>query len=194
MAGRRSREVLLGARPVLFGARALFAAAVVAAGWFGWSWYSTASAGSPPGLAGDQPDRVLQAAEQAVLNVSSLNYHHIARGIRLWKQSSTGPFLAGIVAGQAQLSHAVAQAKTITSARILDGALTSLRTGSGHPATATFIVAEQTTVTAPAGTPSVTQYRLQGQLTRTVSGWKLSSLHVVPTGAAAPSTGTTPGG
>ncbi len=146
---------------------------------------------TPARSAGQRPDRVLQAAEQAVLNVSSLDYHHIASGIRLWKQSSTGPFLAGIVAGQAQLTRAVAQAKTVTSARILDGALTSLRASAGR---ATFIVAEQTTVTAPTGTPSVTQYRLQGQLTKTASGWKLSSLHVVPTGAAAPGAGTTPGG
>jgi Mce-associated membrane protein len=84
----------------------------------------------------------------------------------------------------------VSQAKTITTARILDGALTSLRAGSG---TATFIVAEQTTVIARTGAPTITQYRLEGQLTRTPSGWKLSSLHVVPTGVAAPDTGSGPG-
>lgn len=175
----------------LLAARLAFAVAVLAAGWFGWSWISAAHAG--PSAGEQQTDRVLQAAEQAVLNVSSLNYHQLAPGIRLWKQSSTGPFLAGIVADQSQLEQAVTKAKTITTARILDGALTSLRLG---PGTATFIVADETTVITPGGKPSVTQYRMQGQLTRTASGWKLSSLQVVPTGAAAappPTPAPTPG-
>ncbi len=176
--------------PVLLAARVVFAAGVIAVGWFGWSWISAAHAGPPTGA--QQTDRVLQTAEQAVLNVSSLNYHQLAQGIRLWKQSSTGPFLAGIVADETQLERAVSKAKTITTARILDAALTSLHTGPGK---ATFIVAEQTTVIAPNGKPSVTQYRLAGQLTRTASGWKLSSLQVVPTGTATgPGTGTVPGG
>jgi len=167
------------AGPAVAGAWALFALAVVAAGWFGWSWYSAAHSGAPETSV--LRDHVLQAGEQAVLNVSSLSYMHLAQGISLWKQSSTGAFRAGIEAEQAQLEQAVATAKTVTTARILDGALTSLRPSSG---TAAFIVAEQTTVLTPKGTPSVTLYRLAGELTRTPAGWKLSALHVVPTQSA----------
>ena len=176
-------------RPLRLAASAIFTVAVLAAAWFGWSWYAAASAG--PSSAQQLRDRALQVAEQAVINVSSLNYHQLAQGIRLWKQSSTGPFRASVVAGQAQLEHAVAQAKTITTALVLDGALTSLRAG---PGSATFIVAEQTTVSTPTGSPNVTQYRLTGQLTRTASGWKLSELQVVPTSAASASAGITPAG
>jgi|HubBroStandDraft_1064217.scaffolds.fasta_scaffold03382_9 Mce-associated membrane protein len=176
-----ARRVLLSR----LAARLLLAGALLAAGWFGWSWYAAASSG--PSAADQLRDQVLQIAEQAAINVSSLSYHHLAPGIRLWKQSATGTFLAGIIAGQAQLEHAVSQARTVTTARVLDGALTSLRPSAGE---ATFIVAELTTVTTPTGKPSVTQYRLQGQLTRTAAGWKLSSLRVVPTGAASGTTGT----
>jgi Mce-associated membrane protein len=159
-------------------ARVLFALSVVAAGWFGWTWYSAASARPP--AAEQVRDQVLEIGEQAVINVSSLNYHHLAAGLRLWKQSSTGPFLAGITAGEKQLERAVTQARTVTTARVLDGALTSLK-----PSSATFIVAEETTVTAASGKPSTIQYRLRGELARTRAGWKLSQLAVVPTGQAA---------
>ncbi len=178
------------ARPLLLAARAVFVIALVAAGWYGWTWYSAARAGSPP--RSQLRDQVLQTAEQAVINVSSLNYHHVASGIRLWQDSSTGTFLAGIEAGRKQLERSVTQAKTITTARVLDGALTSLGVSQ-----ASFIVAEQTTVSSNGGAPSVTQYRLLGQLTKTASGWKLSELTVVPTGAATSSTpapGTSPAG
>ena len=165
--------------PLVAGAWALFALAILAAGWFGWSWYSAAHSDPPRNAV--LRDHVLQAGEQAVLNVSSLSYLHLAQGISLWKQSSTGAFRAGIVAEQAQLEQAVSAAKTVTTARILDGALTSLRPGAGSAA---FIVAEQTTVLTPKGTPSVTLYRMEGELTRTAAGWKLSALHVVPTQSA----------
>jgi Mce-associated membrane protein len=163
----------------LLGARILLAVAVLAAGWFGWSWYAAARTGTP--AASQLRDEVLQTAEQAVINVSSLNYQHLATGIRLWEQSSTGSFLAGIKAGRKQLERSVTAAKTVTTARVLDGALTSLRPDTG---VATFIVAEQTTVTTGSGSPNVTQYRLLGQLTLTRAGWKLSKLTVVPTGTA----------
>jgi Mce-associated membrane protein len=163
----------------LLGARIIFGVTVLAAAWFGQSWYTAAQTTTP--AVSQLRDEVLQTAEQAVINVSSLNYQHVASGIRLWEQSSTGSFLAGIKAGRKQLERTVATAKTVTTARVLDGALTSLRPATG---VATFIVAEQTTVTKGSGSPNVTQYRLLGQLTLTKAGWKLSKLTVVPTGTA----------
>ncbi len=162
--------------------------AVLAAGfaaWSGWSWYSAAQAGPPP--ASQLRDQVLQAGEQAAQNFNTLDYRTVSRGMRLWEQSSTGTLHDEITAGAAQFEKQIKQAKTITTGKILDGALTSLNAKAG---TATFIVAVQITVTPPHGTPTVKQSRLQGRLTRTPSGWKLSSLTQAPVGAV--NSGKTP--
>jgi Mce-associated membrane protein len=128
-------------------------------------------------------DQVLQAGEQAVINISSLNYRHLTQGVGLWEQS--GSLRAGILAGRADLERTVTQSRSVTTAKILDGAITVLGARS-----ATFIVAEQTTVVAGSGTPAVSQYRMVGQLTKTASGWKLSALNAAQAGAAS----TTPAG
>jgi Mce-associated membrane protein len=47
-----------------------------------------------------------------------------------------------------------------------------------------IIVALQITVTPAHGTAATKQSRQEGSLTRTSSGWKLSSLGQVPVGAA----------
>ena len=162
--------------------------AVLAAGfaaWSGWSWYSAAQAGPPP--AAQLRDQVLQAGEQAAQNFNTLDYRSVAQGLRLWEQSSTGTLHDEITAGAAQFEKQIKQAKTITTGKILDGALTSLDAKAG---TATFLVAVQITVTPPHGTATVKQSRLQGRLTRTPSGWKLSSLTQAPVGAA--NSGKTP--
>jgi Mce-associated membrane protein len=170
----------------------LFAAALVLvilaaafAGWASWSWYSAAHSGPP--ASAQLRDQVLQAGEQAAQNLNTLDYRRVAQGLALWEQSSTGALHDEIVAGRAQFTHDIQQTKTITTARILDGALTSLNTRGG---TASFIVAVQITVSPAKGTAVTKQSRLAGRLARTPQGWKLSALGQVPVGAAAGSSGT----
>jgi Mce-associated membrane protein len=163
--------------------------AILAAGfavWAGWSWSSAARSGPPP--AAQLRDEVLQAGEQAAQNFNTLDYRTVGQGLRLWEQSSTGTLHDEVTSGAAQFEKQIKQAKTITTGKILDGALTSLDARAG---TATFLVAVQITVKPPQGTPTVKQSRLLGRLTRTPSGWKLSSLTQAPVGAAANS-GKTP--
>ena len=158
--------------------------AVLAAGfaaWSGWSLYQASNAG--PAAAAQLRDQVLQAGEQAVQNFNTLDYRKIAAGLALWEQSSTGPLHAEISAGRAQFIRQIEATKTVTTARILDGALTALNPRAG---TASIMVAIQITVTPANGSPATKQSRLLGTLTRTPSGWKLSALGQVPVGAAAP--------
>ena len=129
---------------------------------------------------------MLQAGEQAVQNFNTLDYRKVAAGLALWEQSSTGPLHAEIVAGRGQFTQQIEQTKTVTTARILDGALTALNTRAG---TASIMVAVQITVTPVSGTPATKQSRLLGTLTMTRSGWKLSALGQVPVGAASPGSG-----
>jgi Mce-associated membrane protein len=166
--------------PVVATAVVLMLVAVGFAAFAGWSW-----AGAPrvPGSARTR-DQALQAGEQAVLNFNTLDYRDVASGLRLWEQSSTGPLHEEIVTDQAAFERQIEQAKTITTARILDAALTSLTQGS-----AAIIVAIQITVTPATGSTVTKQNRLQGQLTRTSSGWKLSSLSQVAVGSPSGSRG-----
>src|SRR6516225_1898262 len=170
--------------PLVATALVLAILAAVFAAWSGWSWYRASNAGPPAGA--QLRDQVLQAGEQAVQNFNTLDYRKVAAGLALWEQSSTGPLHAEIIAGRSQFEHQIQLTKTVTTARILDGALTALNPRAG---TASIMVAVQITVTPASGSPVTEQSRLLGTLTRTPSGWKLSALGQVPVGAAVPATG-----
>jgi len=184
MAGRPRRPAWTR-DPLIGTASVLLAAAVVFAAFSGWAWLSAprASAAAPI------RDEALRAGEQAVLNFNTLDYRRVEAGLRLWAQSSTGALHRQVVTGRAAFEQQVKQAHTVTTAKILDAALTSLNVGAGR---ARIIVALQITVVPATGTPVTKQSRLSGQLNRTPAGWKLSALGQVPVSAAAP--GKTPGG
>ena len=169
--------------PLLVTSSALLAVAVVFAAWAGWSWLSAPRAATDAVVR----DQALREGEQAVLNFNTLGYRTVTQGVKLWEQSSTGTLHSEIAAGQSSFEQQIEQAKSTTTARILDGALTALNTRAG---TASIIVALQITVTPAHGAAVTKQSREEGVLTRTPSGWKLSSLAQVPVGAAS-STGST---
>jgi Mce-associated membrane protein len=159
-------------RNPLFAAAALLAVAAAAcAGWFGWSWYQAAHSDT---LADARArDAVLQDAEQGVLNFNTLNYHNAAAGLRLWLDSSTGDLHSQLSQNLGQEVQLVQGKKTITTAKILDGAVTQLDTGAG---TASVMVAVAVTVTPAKGSPFTERESEVGQLSMTPSGWKLSAL------------------
>jgi Mce-associated membrane protein len=161
--------------PVRLTAVVLLAASVLFAAFAGWSWLSAPRVSATAQVR----DQALRSGEQAVLNFNTLDYRHVDAGVTLWLQSSTGSLHASIAAGKASFEQQIVKAQTITTARILDAALTSLRSSR-----AAIIVAIQLTVTPSRGTASTKQSRLAGTLTRTASGWKLSSLTQVPVSAA----------
>jgi Mce-associated membrane protein len=157
--------------PVLAAAALLAVAAAACAGWFGWSWYQAAHSGTL--AAARARDAVLQDAEQGVLNFNTLNYHNASAGLRLWLDSSTGNLHAGLSSNLQQEIQAVQQKQTITTAKILDGAVTQLDTEAG---TASVMVAVAVTVTPAKGSPFTERESEVGQLSMTSSGWKLSAL------------------
>jgi Mce-associated membrane protein len=166
--------------PLLGTASVLLVAAIVFAAWALVSWLSAPRASA----AAQTRDVALRAGEQDVLNFNTLDYRTVAQGLRLWEQSSTGTLHAQITTGQASFEQEIKQAQTVSTARILDGALTSLDSRAG---TAKIIVALQLTVTPLHGSPTSKQSRLAGQLTLTSAGWKLSALSQVPVEAVASS-------
>lgn len=165
--------------PPLTAALVLLLLAATFAGWSGWSWYQAAHAG--PSALAQARDQALRDGEQAVQNFNTLDYRNVGQGLKLWEQSSTGALHSQIATGAARFEQQVEQAKTVTKATVLDGALTALDVRAG---TATILAAVQIVVTPSHGSPVTKQSRLVGQLTRTPSGWKLSALSQVPVGAA----------
>ena len=170
--------------PLLATGGAMLAAAIVFFAVSGWVWLSAPR----PSAVSPVRDDALRAGEQAVLNFNTLSYRRVGEDLNLWAQSSTGALHRQITTGRAAFEQQIRQAQTVTTATILDAALTSLNIRAG---TAHIIVALQLTVTPAGGTAVTKQSRLAGELTRTTAGWKLSQLGQVPVQAAA---GKTPAG
>lgn len=166
--------------PVLLVAVALTVVAAACAAYFGHSWYAAAHDDS---LAYSRDrDAVLRAAEQGVQNMNTLDYRKVDQGLTSWEDSSTGDLRQELVQGRAQFAAQVRQAQTVTTAKILDAAVTELDDRVGK---AGVIVAVQITVTPSSGSPTTKQSRMRAQLTRTPSGWKLSALGQAPLGSTA---------
>jgi Mce-associated membrane protein len=163
---------------------------VIAAGfaaWTGWSWYQARHSGSVAGAR--LRDQVLREGQQAVQDFNTLDYRSLDQGLNLWESSSTGTLHREIASGRAQFEQQIRKAKTVTTATVLEAALSSL---DQRAHTANIIVALQITVKPQTGSPSTKQSRLEGTLQQTSSGWKLSALGQVPTGTTAPTGTTTP--
>ena len=150
------------------------------AGWFGWSWHDKSHSATL--TAAQERDQALEQGEQAVINFNTLDYRHVAQGLGRWKDSSTGTLQQQLSSPSTvkQFEQEVQKAKTVTTALVLDGALTSLNL-QAH--TANILVALQITVTPAKGSASTKRERLEGALIETSSGWKLSALGQVAVGS-----------
>lgn len=149
--------------------------AAVCAAWFGWGWYGAAH---DDGLAyAKVRDEVLRSGSQAVQNLTTLDHRDLDRYLRAWQDSSTSELYQQIVQGRATFEADVRKARTITTAKVLEAAVTEL---DEHAGTAGIIAAVQITVTPPEGAPATRRSRLIGRMTRTAQGWKLSALGQAP--------------
>lgn len=181
----RSKAERSGRRPQLAAAVALVAAAAVAAVWAGCSWYGAAH--DDDTAFARTRDTVLASGEQAVQNMNTLDHADLGHGLDVWEASTTGDLHTQLVQGRADFEKQVEQAQTVSTAKVLSGAVTELDTRTGK---ASVMVALQITVQAPKSKPSVKESRLLGELTRTSAGWKLSELGQAPMGDSASSGGT----
>lgn len=169
--------------PLLAAAIALAVAAAVAAALTGWSWYGAAH---DDGAAFARTrDTVLASGEQAVQNMNTLDHSDVDHGLDIWESSTTGDLHTQLVQGRADFEKQVQQAQTVSTAKVLSGAVTELDTRTGR---ASIMIALRITVEAPKSKPAVKESRMLGELTRTPGGWKLSALGQAPMGdsAAAP--------
>ncbi|MCS0637973.1 hypothetical protein NX801_20405 [Streptomyces sp. LP05-1] len=166
--------------PLLLTAAGLALLAAGGAGWGGWSWYTAAH--DEAAAHSVTRDEVLAAGEQAVQNMNTLDHRDVAAGLRAWQQSSTGELLKQLTDGRDRFERQIREAKTVTTAKVLSGAVTELDTRAGR---ASVMVALRVTVTPPKGKPAAKESRMLGELTRTPGGWKLSALGQAPVGTTA---------
>ncbi|MCS0635735.1 nuclear transport factor 2 family protein [Streptomyces sp. LP05-1] len=159
---------------------ALPAALLVAAGFAAWAcagWY--ASAHDEHVAYSRHRDAALDAAEQGVRNLNTLDHTELDHGLALWEESATGDLLGDLRRSRAQFSRQVRSARTTTSARVLSGALTELDDRAGR---ARAMVAVRVTVRTPDRKTAVKDSRMLAELTRTGGGWKLNALGQAPVG------------
>ncbi|MFJ8871163.1 hypothetical protein OHB07_32570 [Streptomyces sp. NBC_00111] len=166
--------------PLVVAAIVLTVAAAGAAGWGGWSRYDAAHDGSA--AYAEARDAALAAGEQAVQNMNTLDHAQVEKGLDRWEDSTTGDLHRQLVDGRDAFVKQIEAARTVSTARILSGAVTELDERAGK---AGVMVALRVTVTAPEGKPAVKESRMLGQLTRTSEGWKLSALGQAPVGNTA---------
>ncbi|MBO2455882.1 hypothetical protein J4573_53025 [Actinomadura barringtoniae] len=153
--------------------------AAMAAAWFGWSWYGAKHDDSLAYSAAR--DEALQSGEQAIQNLNTLDYRSLDKSLQTWVDSSTGDLQRDITQGRAGFEQKMREAQTVSTAKVLEGAVTELDDRSGK---ARVIVAVEVTVTPPKGDSVVKRNRLIGELTRTRAGWKLSAVAPAPVGNA----------
>ncbi|MGF1338856.1 hypothetical protein ACQSMD_01855 [Streptomyces flavovirens] len=166
--------------PLVVAAVVLTVAAAGAAGWGGWSRYDAAH--DDAAAYAEARDDALAAGEQAVQNMNTLDHAHLEKGLDSWEASTTGDLHRQLVDGREAFVKQIETAKTVSTAKVLSGAVTELDDRAGK---AGVMVALRVTVSAPEGEPAVKESRMLGQLTRTSEGWKLSALGQAPVGNTA---------
>jgi Mce-associated membrane protein len=173
-------RVRITRNPLMAAAVVLTVVAAGAAAWGGVSRYEAAHDESA--AYAQARDDALAAGEQAVQNMNTLDHRKLAKGLDSWEDSTTGDLHQQLVDGRDAFVKQIQEAKTVSTAQILSGAVTELDDRAGK---AGVMVALRVTVTAPKGKPAVKESRMLGRLSRTSEGWKLSALGQAPVGNTA---------
>jgi len=148
---------------------ALTVLAVLAAGWFGWSWWRAAH-DDESRRAADR-DAVLAAASDALVTLNTIDYHNPEPDVDKWVQVTTGQ-LGKTIGGdkQTQVDRAKSS-KTVAWASLNQAAVVSVQ-GDAARVIAVLDV-RLSTNDAPA---AQNRSRLTADLQRTPQGWKVSGV------------------
>jgi Mce-associated membrane protein len=147
---------------------------------FGVLWWNT-SHGESAQVATSR-DQALAAARQIAVNLQTLDYTTVDKGLDTWEASATGPLLHEFQTHHRQYAAQIVAARTATTARLVDAALSDLDVAAGR-ATAIAAVDVSATQVADGGRslPTTKQVRIQLNLVRTPdAGWKAAAAGPVP--------------
>lgn len=166
----RKRSWVPRRKPV-WAASVVLAAAAVFAGWSGYSWYSASHSTST--TYGEARDEALATGRTLVATLNTLDYHQVDAGLSRWLDASTGPLHDELARTTPQTKQALATGATVATGKVLDAGLSELDT---HTGTAKLIASVEVTVAKEGAAPATRRNRYAATLTRTASGWKLSTL------------------
>ncbi|MGH9060735.1 MAG: hypothetical protein ACRDZY_14665 [Acidimicrobiales bacterium] len=158
-------------RKPVWAAAAVLAAAAVFAGWSGYSWYAASHSTST--TYGETRDDALATGRALVATLNTLDYHQVDAGLSRWLDASTGPLHDQLARTTPQTKQALAAGATVATGKVLDAGLSELDT---HAGTAKLIASVEVTVAKEGAAPATRRNRYAATLTRTASGWKLSTL------------------
>lgn len=160
------------------------------AGWYGVAWYRAAQDESLE-LAQIR-DTVLREAQQAAINLTTMDHQRAQQGLDLWEQVSTGQLREEFRKNRDNYVETIKQAGITTESEVVDGAVAELDTQAG---TARVLMGVDVTVKPAEGDPRVSRQRLLMDMTRAGDGWKVSAIApATPAAAGAPATGPLPPG
>jgi Mce-associated membrane protein len=121
-------------------------------------------------------DAALLAARQDVVVLNSLDYRNVDQGLSRWLAASTGSLHASFEHITAADRKRIADAKSVTTARIVEAAVVSLDAADGR---ASVIASVELTVTPPTGKAVIKRERQQADVTRVGGVWRVSGLQQV---------------
>jgi Mce-associated membrane protein len=121
-------------------------------------------------------DQVLLAGRQDVIVLNSLDYRDIDQGLTRWRSASTGQLRSSFDDVTSADRTRIADAKAVTTARVLEAAVVSLDPSAGQ---ARIIASVELTVTPANGKAVVKRERQQADLQRVGASWKVSGLQQV---------------
>jgi Mce-associated membrane protein len=153
-------------------------AALVFAGWGGWTWLQ---AGNDDSLAyAEVRDEVLATGRTQVATLTTLDAHDVDAGIDKWLAVSTGGLRDELAATDQRTRQALTTAGTVATGRVLDAAVSELDTRAG---TAKLLVSVEISTAKDGAPPVAKRNRFIAGMSRVDGGWKLSALDQVPLGA-----------
>ncbi|QRP44061.1 hypothetical protein [Amycolatopsis sp. FDAARGOS 1241] len=159
------RTRLLVAVPVL---------AVVAAAWFGWSWWRAAHDDSL--TRGRDRDAVLAAATTELVTLNTIDYRTAGADVDRWLGATTGQYGKNLADDrQLQVGRATST-KTVSTASLRQAAVTELDPAAG---TARVIAVLDVRVSTGGGAAVPKQARLTVDFTREGSAWKVGGVQAV---------------
>lgn len=157
---------------------AMLVVVILLAGGAGYSWWNAVH-GDHARIV-EARDSALEASAQALVNFHTLDHRDVEKGLDSWERSATGRFLDELRGSRERDALAVRESKTSTVGRSISEAILDLDLAAGR---ARAIGVVEIVVTPPAGAPVTKRDRVQVELQRTSTGWKVSSLAPVSVGA-----------
>jgi Mce-associated membrane protein len=150
---------------------ALAAVTAAFAAWAGVSYWQ--AAGSAAATLGQARDQVLQAARQEIADLNTVQPSQIGAWQARWLADTTGAEHAQIQQTNPAARAQIEKVKTRSRGTVTDAAVTRLDDQAG---TAQVIATVQVRQTGPSGASDTVSNRYLAGLSRTATGWKISSL------------------